>query len=48
MWLNSIITPPLASDHILNKFGCFSDSEREEIPSSSSINMSPAVKVSPL
>jgi hypothetical protein len=38
-WLESIITSPLVGDHLLNKFGCFSDSKKEESPSSSSINM---------
>jgi hypothetical protein len=47
-WLESIITPPLVGDHLLNKFGCLSNSKREESPSSSSNNMTSGCQSQPI
>jgi hypothetical protein len=47
-WLESIITSPLVGDHLLNKFGCFNNSKREERPSRSSINMASGYQSQPI
>jgi hypothetical protein len=39
-WLESIITPPLVGDHLLDEFGCFSDMivrEKKAPPAAASI-----------